>query len=1127
MCKKPELKQPIEKLVGTTLGKCKVLAFCGQGQVGAVFHGYHQALERDVAIKLIFSAESYRYFLDHFRQIVSLEHQDIVSIYDIAFDEKWQIHYVVEQWIDGRALDQILRQQASFPLPQALATMRKIATVLDYAHRHGVCHGNLTPANVLCLEDKIKLKDFGLIPVQINEETTTIIGPMDYLAPEQLRGEQPSPATDIYMLGLLFYRLVAGELPGKENRTTAGQFPLHIPDEIAECIVKMLAEEASQRFADASQFLAHIEKLEALFNKKVCPRCGKRNNPQQVFHCEHCHTPNLCFAHLVPSRHCCDRCANSDHLELAHRFTRRLRKAMASAWLELLPTLRDIANNNKQGVLLLAASDQETGIAILADHIEITMNMPWQQAQTRYAHGTSTSEEDIFRQIAHAGIVRFFNAEDIKVDFWPEETIENILPEHQTRFGLGLNPGGFLIAFSQVLRLYLDIASSGGLALCSDGDSAGLMFHPGGVIVGHLDPEHQILQQVFSDEQQAMAFLLPLFSAKCHILQHRSWLGMPIEELFCFYSPEKGLLQVLSTAKAWNTIGSFIPEPHSLLPATSDWQKPFGGMPLSQLTRILLQNLAQYFAVDSFSEVTGLTLWESLLILAAVARERVMETVQLLISAVEDYGPQMGNRAVDNILAQARQLAPEYPQLLQISANFFEAIHQTKEAAASLRQLGDIHRQMNDFGLALPVYEKAAQLAPDQIEIEIALLELYQNLERREKLQRIGLQLFNRLGQENHPPEIMEKVCNALLQGDSGLAACRQELIKIYLARNDKPAAIREYEALVRLYERARNKKAMAIAIAHILELGSDVQHWGKQLKKLGYGTQQELLKDPGVASPRTRRLVLQVVTALLLLVMIVVATHEWYGWHRIGMLMAQVAKSDAPLQFVDQTETIAQSIYCSGINSQALALLDTIAQRDRELRSQRQQNVLGKLTSAVDKLLQSYERLQEWKKACKLTEMAISQFRDPALRPQLQLRLQRYREKHQQQLQLAERNAQRLLDRARNLEEHEKYPQAIRLYRRIRQDTYLRDTAIAKAIMLPLVIETRPARAICLADGKSLGQTPLVLYYRPNQFPKTVRVESKDLAKSTPDRDSNRCPRIYLEADHFPAILSVGDIYR
>ena len=1088
------MKPPIEKLVGTTLGKCKVLAFCGQGQVGAVFHGHHQALEREVAIKLIFSEESREYFLHHSRQIVALEHENIVSIYDISFDEKWQIHYLVEQWIDGQTLERILRQQASFPLIEALTITGNIARILAYAHRHGVCHGNLTPANVFCCELQVKLKDFGLVPVQTVAATTTI-GPLDYLAPEQLRGELPGPASDIYMLGLLFYRLITGEMPAPENRTTTGKFPLHVPDEIAECIVKMLAEDPEQRFSDAGQFLLHLEKLEALFNKKVCPRCGKRNNPQQVFHCDRCHTQNLCFSHLVPSQHSCDRCANSDRLDLAHRFTRRLPQATSSPWLQLLPTLRDIANNNKQGVLVLSTADQETGIVVLADHIEITMKMPWEQARARYAH-EAASQEELFRQVAHASIVRFFEAKDIKVDFWQEETAENIVPEHQTRFGLGLAPGGFLIAFSQILRLYLDVASSGGLALGSADDHAGLMFHPGGVIVAHIDPKQQLLCQAFDAEAPAMAFLLPLFSIQCRTLQHRSWLEMPIQDLFCFPSPAKRLLQMLSSAKSWNTIGSFIPEPQVLLPASNDWHKPFGGIPLGQLNATLVHNLVQYFVVTSFAEFTGLTPWESLLILAAVARERVIETVQVLIAAIEDYGRQMGNRAVGNILDQARQLAPEHPQLLQLSANIFEASQQPKAAASSLLQLGEIHRKMQDFGLALSVYEKAVQLAPEQIEAGLALLELYQRLERREKLQRIGLQLFNQLGQEPHPPEVMEKVCNYLLQVDSSLAACRQELIKIYLARNDKTAAIREYEALVRLYERAKSKKAMAIAMAHILKLGGRKQPWETQLQRLGYSNWKQLLQDANEPSTQLRLMLVRATIALSLIVVIIIAAREYYGWRRIESLAAQVAKSNSPLQLIEPGENIARRIYCSGINSRARDVLNAIARRERQLRQQKQKTVLAELANAVGRLLQSYERLQEWQKAAKLCKMALKQFQDPARRQSLELKLQRYRKELQEQRRIAQRNAQRLLARAKSLEEQEKYPEAIRLYHRIRTDPYLRDTAVASTIMLPLLIETRPARGECFVDGKSIGKTPLVLYYRPDQFPQTLRVQAKGFSE-------------------------------
>ena len=202
----------------------------GVGGMSTVVRAFDDRLERDVAVKLL--AEHLAdddQFVARFRRealsVARLVHPNIVQVFDFGLDEATHRQYIVMELVRGRSGAEILRDEGRLELRDALSIVAQACRGLEYAHRNGVVHRDVKPANLLRGEDGVvKLADFGIAKAFSDESSITqvgsVLGTAAYLAPEQAAGEQAGPAADLYALGVVAYQLMSGRLPYEAQSLT-------------------------------------------------------------------------------------------------------------------------------------------------------------------------------------------------------------------------------------------------------------------------------------------------------------------------------------------------------------------------------------------------------------------------------------------------------------------------------------------------------------------------------------------------------------------------------------------------------------------------------------------------------------------------------------------------------------------------------------------------------------------------------------------------------------------------------------------------------------------------------------------------------------------------------------------
>ncbi|NPV66763.1 MAG: protein kinase [Anaerolineae bacterium] len=268
-----------------TLGKYEILERLGRGGMAEVFRGYHPALDRYVAIKLLhtFLADDPEFksrFEREAQNVARLKHPGIVQVYDFEYDEANESYYMVMELIDGPTLKDRLFELSQAhdrpPLEEALRIIRAAADALAYAHRQGMIHRDMKPANLMLDRDgRVVLTDFGIAKIVTGAQFTAsggMVGTPAYMAPEQGLGEAGDERSDIYSLGVILFQLCTGQLPFEAETPLATILKhLHepvpsprdlnpaLPQDVEAIILKAMAKEPSERFQSAAEMVEHID----------------------------------------------------------------------------------------------------------------------------------------------------------------------------------------------------------------------------------------------------------------------------------------------------------------------------------------------------------------------------------------------------------------------------------------------------------------------------------------------------------------------------------------------------------------------------------------------------------------------------------------------------------------------------------------------------------------------------------------------------------------------------------------------------------------------------------------------------------------------------------------------------
>ena len=224
----------------TTLigGRYQVLRRLGVGGMADVFLARDLNLQREVAVKVLrrdFTEDAaFRVnFLQEARAAANLSHPNIVTIFDFGHEPGQ--YYIIMEYIEGTDLKTLLRRRGPMPTQEATGLMTQLCDGVGYAHRAGLVHCDLKPQNILISpHGKVKITDFGisraLANIQPDERQETGWGRPQYFSPEQARGPAPSPASDVYSLGVVFYEMLTGRLPFEAaSADLLAELHLHAP----------------------------------------------------------------------------------------------------------------------------------------------------------------------------------------------------------------------------------------------------------------------------------------------------------------------------------------------------------------------------------------------------------------------------------------------------------------------------------------------------------------------------------------------------------------------------------------------------------------------------------------------------------------------------------------------------------------------------------------------------------------------------------------------------------------------------------------------------------------------------------------------------------------------------------
>jgi serine/threonine protein kinase len=200
------------------VGRYEILEIIGVGANGRVARAFDPLIARVVAIKLLPSelarGEARNRFVQEARVVGQISHPAIITLHDMGIDDASQTPYLVMEFVQGQPLEKLL-EKGSVPFAKACAWVAEVASALAVAHRKGVIHGDVKPANILIADDeRVKLTDFGMARVASRDgKDTPLMGSPAYWSPEQIIGKPQDARSDIFSLGVVLYEMVTGHRP--------------------------------------------------------------------------------------------------------------------------------------------------------------------------------------------------------------------------------------------------------------------------------------------------------------------------------------------------------------------------------------------------------------------------------------------------------------------------------------------------------------------------------------------------------------------------------------------------------------------------------------------------------------------------------------------------------------------------------------------------------------------------------------------------------------------------------------------------------------------------------------------------------------------------------------------------
>jgi serine/threonine protein kinase len=268
-------------LTGSTISHYRILGKLGEGGMGMVYKAEDLKLKRIVAIKFLTPSltrdhEARMRFSQEAQSASALDHPNICTIFEIDQTEDAQI-FMVMAYYDGQTLDKKIKSD-QISLKESLDISIKISEGLSKAHKHGIVHRDIKPANIMVTEDgEVKILDFGLAKLADQANLTkehTSLGTVNYMSPEQARGDLVDDRTDIWSLGVLLYESITGQFPFRGEYEQAviysiinqepeplNTFRKGVSAGIEQIIRKALAKNPTDRYQTVLDMLEDLQKV--------------------------------------------------------------------------------------------------------------------------------------------------------------------------------------------------------------------------------------------------------------------------------------------------------------------------------------------------------------------------------------------------------------------------------------------------------------------------------------------------------------------------------------------------------------------------------------------------------------------------------------------------------------------------------------------------------------------------------------------------------------------------------------------------------------------------------------------------------------------------------------------------
>jgi serine/threonine-protein kinase len=269
-------ERAVEQSMFEQIGRYEILELIGEGSMAEVYKAYDPEIDRTLALKILkqewcLDEEYVGRFIREAKAAGAFSHPNIVTVYDIGKVENRP--YIIIELINGAPLGETMKPGKPLPLKQVLSIGIQMADALDYAHRHGVVHRDVKPANILALanSETIKIADFGIAHIDDpnsaqQTQVGAVLGTPQYMSPEQVMGQKVDGRSDLFSLGVILYQLCTGQRPfdgdtmatllykiTKDDPPPIAQLDPGTPAGLQHIVNKLLAKAPERRFQSGEE----------------------------------------------------------------------------------------------------------------------------------------------------------------------------------------------------------------------------------------------------------------------------------------------------------------------------------------------------------------------------------------------------------------------------------------------------------------------------------------------------------------------------------------------------------------------------------------------------------------------------------------------------------------------------------------------------------------------------------------------------------------------------------------------------------------------------------------------------------------------------------------------------------